>query len=289
MDVSEPEQEPQNKSGLSLDLVHETWVIFRQAGGPMNAAAMAHFALLSMIPFMIVAAGVVNFFVEPEAAVSSSGPIGHSESYEAVARPVRHLLPFIDEGLAVQVRALVRDYQSTGFVSVFVLFLTAALFFSALETSVKRVFSVRTRRVWVAKTRVVGFIVSILVLLALGSYAWGGIEIAESSGFGPLISALIVALGFNLVIFWFASFRTRPRFVAAGALLMCVLWTMAHFAFQYYLENVAKLSELYGALSGIAILMVWIYYAALIFLFSCAFVQALNLSSTLQNEAKSLE
>lgn len=61
---------------------------------------------------------------------------------------------------------------------------------------------------------------------------------------------------------------------------MCLLWTLAHFAFQYYLENVAKLSELYGALTGIAVLMVWIYYAALIFLFSCSFVQALNLGDS---------
>jgi membrane protein len=163
------------------------------------------------------------------------------------------------------------------------LFVTSSLFFNALETSVKRVFSVRSRKTWVAKTRVVGFVVSVLVLLALGSYAWGGIQLAEASGLGPLISAFIVAVGFNLVIYWFASFRTRPRHVAAGATLMCLLWTLAHVAFQYYLENIAKLSELYGALTGVAVLMVWIYYAALIFLFSCSFVQALNLNEGTEN------
>jgi membrane protein len=171
----------------------------------------------------------------------------------------------------------VRDYRSTGLVSIFVLLITAGLFFNALEQSVKRVFSVRSRRTWIAKTRVMGFIVSVMVLMALGSYAWGGVELMEVSGFGPLISAIIVAIGFNLVIYWFASFRTRPRYVAAGATLMCLLWTAAHYGFGYYLENATRLSELYGALTGVAVLMVWIYYATLIFLFSCSFVQALNL------------
>ena len=285
----------ENKSTVSkivvrfLVLLKKSWSVFREADGPMNAAAMAHFALLSLVPFMIFAAGVMNLFLASDTGITTADGTGTAGSYDAVARPVRHLLPFVDEGLSAQVRGLVRDYRSTGFVSFFVLLLTAGLFFNALETSVKRVFSVQSRRAWVAKTRVIGFVLSILVLLAVGSYAWRGLDLAVSSGFRSLVTALIVATGFSLVIFWFASFRTRPLFVAAGALLMCLLWTIAHVAFQYYLENIGNLSDVFGALTGLAILMVWIYYAALIFLFSCSFVQALNLSEQSEMTTNTLE
>lgn len=66
---------------------------------------------------------------------------------------------------------------------------------------------------------------------------------------------------FNLkLIFTVAPSKTiKSKDTTYGALFTTVIWTVATAIFSYYLQNFANYSILYGNLSSIIILMMWIY------------------------------
>ncbi len=51
-----------------------------------------------------------------------------------------------------------------------------------------------------------------------------------------------------------------------GAVLATLLWLLASLAFSYYVSNFGNYGEMYGAISAVVILMLWLYLTCLIIL-----------------------
>jgi len=51
-----------------------------------------------------------------------------------------------------------------------------------------------------------------------------------------------------------------------GAVVAATLWEVARYLFQLYVVNFASYNEVYGALAGVIILILWLYYSAMIVL-----------------------
>jgi membrane protein len=51
----------------------------------------------------------------------------------------------------------------------------------------------------------------------------------------------------------------RPRFFSPGALMTTLLFVLTSYLFGVYVEKFARYNELYGALGGLLILMVYIW------------------------------
>jgi membrane protein len=47
--------------------------------------------------------------------------------------------------------------------------------------------------------------------------------------------------------------------VSQGAILATVLWIVASVAFSLYVSNFGSYNETYGAIAGVAVLMLWLY------------------------------
>jgi len=81
---------------------------------------------------------------------------------------------------------------------------------------------------------------------------------------------LLVALvaGALAVVYRFAPDRDDPklRWASLGAVLATVLWVIGSIAFSLYVSNFGSYGETYGAIAGVAILMLWLYLTAYIIL-----------------------
>jgi membrane protein len=79
----------------------------------------------------------------------------------------------------------------------------------------------------------------------------------------PLLALLMML--FLAVVYRIAPSRRRPRpiWVSWGSALGTVLWLLASALFTSYVANVRGYSELYGALAGVAVTLVWLYLSAL--------------------------
>jgi membrane protein len=79
----------------------------------------------------------------------------------------------------------------------------------------------------------------------------------------PLLAALMML--FLAVVYRFAPSRRRghPAWVSWGSALGTVLWLLASALFTWYVATAEVYSELYGALAGVVVTLVWLYFSAL--------------------------
>ncbi|MBR56566.1 MAG: hypothetical protein CMH54_00760 [Myxococcales bacterium] len=275
MTIVDPHKGPAPKSLLQrgLDTVLGIIQIFRQSNCPMNAAAIAHFAMLAIIPFLIVAMVVLGS-VQVEVGPHTE-EIEASQTYEQVAQPIRYFLPFIDDGLAREVRGLVRSHRLDGGVAFVFLVVVCFMFLNALEKAVSNIFRSHRRRQFVRdKRRVAVFFLLALMLIVLSSYFWGFVDSLSGPLWRAVMTVFVLTMAFLVVVYVFGERKLAPFHLAVGAVTFCALWGIAHVMFKIYIDHLAELPDTFGnTLSSIAVLTIWLYYASSVFLFSCCVVR----------------
>lgn len=95
------------------------------------------------------------------------------------------------------------------------------------------------------------------------------------SGVETLISWLrwvllaVIVISFLSLIYKYAPAR-RPvpafKWVMAGAILATVLWLIASWGFSFYVSNFGNYGEMYGAISAVVVLMLWLFLTSFIIL-----------------------
>jgi membrane protein len=82
-----------------------------------------------------------------------------------------------------------------------------------------------------------------------------------------LIMALISVCCISL-IYLFAPERPRPKikWVLTGALVATFLWLIASWGFSFFISNFANYGEIYGSISAVVVLMLWLYLTSFIIL-----------------------
>jgi len=138
---------------------------------------------------------------------------------------------------------------------------------------------IRTRFVSFALVLGVGFLllVSLLVSAALaamihvmqgvlpgGEVLWQGVEFTVSLGLITLLFALIYKVLPDVEISW--------RDVWIGAAMTALLFTVGRFLLGLYLGRKGVTSP-YGAAGSLVLVLLWVYYSALIFFFGAAFTK----------------
>jgi membrane protein len=249
---------------------------FRESNATLSAAALSYFAVLSVIPFLMVGVTVLQWFDATPTASSSTQM--SAEAYEVIARPIRELLPFVDDGLAFQVRAMVQSRQWTPGFGFLILAFTASLFAYGLQRSMNNIFRgpQSSPRILRARASVLLFVFSVVFLMGVTRFLWLALENFQSPWFRLSLSVVTLTAAFSLTVYWFGKRKTRVQNVLWGAACFCFLWQVAMMIFEAYIDASGGFSEIYGQLASIACLMVWIYYASFIFLFSCSLVAVLE-------------
>ncbi len=124
--------------------------------------------------------------------------------------------------------------------------------------------------------------VIILMLTAFGIVIFGGSVgggLAGAIGLGGVFEAVwsivqwpivacIVLFTFALIYYFAPAAKQRFAWISPGAVLAFVFWLVFSLLFSFYIGNFGdgSFNETYGSLAGIIILMLYIYYSALIML-----------------------
>jgi len=81
-----------------------------------------------------------------------------------------------------------------------------------------------------------------------------------------IIFVAIAFFGISFMYYYAPSKRTRYRFISAGSSLATLLSLLASVGFNYYANNIATYNVLYGSIGTQLLVMVWIYFNAIILL-----------------------
>jgi membrane protein len=102
----------------------------------------------------------------------------------------------------------------------------------------------------------------VLGIVDLGPVATVAIQVGR---FAVLTAVVLVALA---LLYRWAPDRADPRlrWTSPGAIVATVGWLVASALFSLYVTYFGSYSETYGSVAGAAILLLWLYYSAFIFL-----------------------
>jgi membrane protein len=168
--------------------------------------------------------------------------------------------------------------------SIVLLFWSASTMFSAISLAINRAWDIRVYRpFFIRKASELGMALSlgILFLLSLGastmiSILHGALKLPATDFIivnlsSRLLAFLLMIAVFLLLYKFIPNVKTYWRYVWPGALLAAIFFEIARTLFVFYLENFGHYELLYGSITSIIALLVWIYYSALILILGAEF------------------
>mgnify|MGYP001034689091 CR=1 FL=1 len=276
-------QNMDHRTGGRLDILRKTFQSFSENRASRAAAGMTYYTLFSLFPLLIVLVTVVSFFVDTEAAINQINQV------------MTTAIPVSRDLVQRNIHRVVDLRNSIGFVGLIGFIWSASNAFNMLADNVNQAFPSTEVRSFLKKRLVafgiLGTIIVFLVLLLFSSTLMGiltrlelpflgNIEFFESK-FWSWINALSPWF-FSLILF-ISLYRWVPNtdvhWLAAlwSAVAVTFAWRVTSIVFSWYLSSGLSSYELiYGSLSAIVILLLWIYISSLIIFFGAHLCAAIN-------------
>jgi membrane protein len=250
------------------DIVVRTAKEAKADGVPLLAAGVAFYALLALAPALTALSGIYGLAADPSEAA------GHVRDLLAAApTEVREL---VQEQLSA---AAQRD-QNEALLAVLVGTVLALWSASAgvqhLIQAINTAYDEDETRGFV-KVRALAIGLSIAAVLflavAVGVIAVLPAALADTSLGEPTRIAIGVlrwpALALAMVVALGVLYRVAPdrddakwRWVGLGSIVATVLWLVASGLFSLYAANFGKYEDTYGALGGVVVVMLWLFFTA---------------------------
>ena len=229
------------------------------ARGPHLAAMLAYYALLSLLPFVFLAASLVS-------------AIGRPAETSALLRDLSHVLPGASaHELAKYVRSLGSNATELGIIGLVALLWSSLGFFSALESGLNVLYGLPNRGFLHQKVVMAGLLGVALSGLLLGLTVVVSSQTALSEiapGLSNLaawrIGGALAISTLTTLLFLMLVYRTLPntpvttRQVLPGALLATAVLQITFEVLPLYVRSVSGLPAL-KAFGGAAVLLVWMY------------------------------
>lgn len=247
--------------------------------GFTSAAALGFWGLLTTIPFLLFVSGLFGFLVSLVAGADDNA------LRTQLADGLRQFFPRLDAELAKYLLSIV-DKRNTLSIAALPLFLVmSASLLGTLQTAIGGIFH-PTRKRTVARTTLVSLVLltslffSVVALVLAGSAlgALGGenfrwLDAVLDSAWTTWLMGLGLGTSlFAVLVRWLALERLPWRPLFAGGVFFSAFWVIARFIFGFYLDSIAVYDLLYGSLTAFVVLLVWLYYTALLFLFAAEWV-----------------
>ena len=263
------------------DILSDAVDNFSNNGDANQAAAIALYAILSVIPLFIltiIAAG--SFF--------SSNP----NIQKDIVTGIQNFHPYFSEDILKQLGHLEGKGKILGWIGVLGLVWLSAAIFNAIESALNIIFrSQQKRNYFVSKLMAIGMIPTAWIIGGLSviiSYVTA--LVAESPLVLPanieisltmpaqimlrfVVPYLIVVALITAVYRIIPTAKIRFSVILSGSLIFALLVEIAKQFFTWYVANYTRYNVIFGSLETIVILVIWVFYVALIFLF-CAEVMS---------------
>jgi membrane protein len=77
---------------------------------------------------------------------------------------------------------------------------------------------------------------------------------------------LLMLVAVNLIYYWAPNIDHEWQWINPGSVLAVSLWILFSLGFKWYVENLINYNAVYGSITGVIILMIWLYVSGLILL-----------------------
>ncbi|WP_114971567.1 YihY/virulence factor BrkB family protein [Rhodoferax ferrireducens] len=248
---------------------------FRANQGLLLAGAVAYYALLSIVPMLILTVIALSHFVEQAALLQTLG------------RYLEWLVPGQSRAIVAELANFLLHRDVLGWVLLGSMLFFSSLAFTVLENAMSVIFhhrvAIRRRHFLISAVIPYGYILSLglgllLVTLVAGSLQAMGQHRVEflwrSWSLGGLSGALLYLLGLAGEIFVLTSVylvmpvgRPSLRHALLGAVAAALLWELSRHVLVWYFTTLSQIGTVYGSLTtAIAVLLSFEVAATLLLL-----------------------
>jgi membrane protein len=239
------------------------------------AAAIAFWVFFSIFPLLIGILSLAGYFLDSEQV--------KSRIFEVVS----DLLPGSASMVRDNLEAVIRHRGTMSWIGIGGLLWSAGKGFGAVTRAVNRALGARrTHSFLLSKVRYffMAVAVSILMIASVGitlalevvlepsilsRLGLGAVEIPSLQGWA--VGFVMVFLVFALVYKIVPYVEVRWRQVLPGALLAAVLFELGKGGFMLYLDRYGNFEAVYGSLSSIIVMLLWLYISAVILVFGAEY------------------
>jgi YihY family inner membrane protein len=272
------------QSGLSMNLIMKSIIGFFRGNGPIHAGSVAYFSLMSFVPLCFVLIAIFGYLLGD-----------NIEFYEFFSARAMRFFPSAASKISEGLTALV-TYRKIGIFSLVVYTYFSYLLYRSMESAVHVIFREKGKRSPLISVVMSFLIISIVAGLMIVSFVANsliqmlnmmftdltGLRIGFVASFliRFVIPVLLVFLTTSILYTLIPVKKIALRHAFCGGAFTASLLEVARHLFNFYIINVAtQIGAIYGPLSSVVIFLLWIYYAACIFLVGAEIVRILNVPS----------
>jgi YihY family inner membrane protein len=247
---------------------------FQANQGLLLAGAVAYYALLSIVPLLILMVIALSQVMDEAALLATLG------------RALEYVVPGRDQEVVAELRAFLDHRQAIGWVLLVTLLFFSALGFRVLENAISVIYlhriAKRRRHLVVSLLLPFAYIVFIGVALFAGTYviadlaAIGG-ESLDILGYrlslvGPSRFLIYVAgvtgeiLLISAIYYFMPAGRQSPKHALIGGATAGLLWELIRLALAWYFGTLSQVSVVYGSLATAIIVLLSLEAAATLLL-----------------------
>lgn len=260
-----------------------TFQAFMEDKGMKLSASLAYYTVFSIGPLLLLIISLVSIFLG-EAATQG--------------RVFSELQATVGPAAAEQLQQIISNLQVSGdsrfalTVGIITLVIGATTVFADMQDSINMIWSLKAKpkRGWLKflQTRLlsgslilsIGFLMIVSLLVNTLVQAFVGLVDDYFDDLSRLLlrilntvmTFLIMVLLFGIIFKFLPDARLRWRQVRTGALFTAILFTAGRYAIGLYIEHTATAST-YGAAGSIVVLLIWVYYSAVILYLGAEFTQ----------------
>jgi membrane protein len=266
------------KVGVSAcwDVVADAVSNFQNNGDTNQAAAISLYAILSFITLFIL-----TFLMAGH--LFGAYPDIQRELMEGIQRAS----PSAAQGLLAGLGALEDRQRGLGWIGIITLVWFSSMIFGAIETALDMIFRSRKHRNYIASKLLATAMIPLawavgimsIVVTSIAALVAGQPLLVESglpymgfiqgATFRHLIPYAVTVLFFTLVYKITPTVRIPLGVALTGSAIFAALMELAKHVFTWYVANYTRYNIIYGPLETVIVVLLWVFYIALILLF-CA-------------------
>ncbi len=263
--------------------IASAWEILRDAignyrtnGDTNQAAAIALYAILSIIPLFILTLLLVGSIFSADPGIQKKLIDG-----------IRQFIPSFSGDLLTQFGQIERKKELLGWAGIVSLIWFSAMIFSAIETALNIIFRSKIyRNYFVSKALAIAMIplgwtvgiLSVGITYVAAVLSRQAFRIPGGAYFLPEVYGVILRYlvpYFLTVLFFMVVYKVIPtqkihlRVAFIGSAIFSALMEIAKQFFTWYVASYTRYNVIFGSLEAVVILVIWAFYVSLILLF-CA-------------------
>jgi YihY family inner membrane protein len=258
-----------------LEFVWQTLKGFRANQGLLLAGAVAYYALLSIVPFLMLVVVALSHFIDQAVLLAT------------LARYLEWLVPSQSRAVVAELAHFLNDRDLVTWVLFLVMLFFSSLAFTALENAMSVIFyhrvAIRRRKFFISAILPYCYIVALglgilIVTLVAGTLQVMGEESVLFLGYewslGGVSGVLLYLLGLTGEILVLSSIylvmpvgRLSVSHALIGGVTAALLWEVARHVLVWYFSTLSQVNVVYGSMTTAIVVMFSLEIGAILLLF----------------------